>query len=501
MDKTLASVRDKKFVDETFKRVKNASSPIPFFFLAKHAEDKKPVLLVGNPDANLKKVGLVPATGIITGKCQAGKDGLQFFAKGKFVEREFCDAIKKVATNAGLSSITASVQALAEDEAEAKATKPEASLETESETDIPKLTFSRASWIEFSSVWGSKRSTGLKGIDDAFTIVASATKPDDKLEALSSLSKAIKEWLKAKEGSSRRLAMVSTLKEQVDAERDRLKTIRVAEIYKDYKERFAGAAGKDLKGELDALDAMINELNDLRDAAGEKLISQAKAVGQMCRDARDTRQTLLDSAEGNKKLDAAMKSIVSAKTKSVIEKLKSGGKPLEVKEVYDALFEDFCAYGRKNFTYNTSAPSNADLLGGTKVGACGSFSTAFAGLLNLVVGKKVASVKQAAATFFYTVPLSQVSFIDAKCPGNLRMSPSAQPDRYFFSQHWITSVSGAGDYCPTTGTKGSAVGAVVAKSGFGQDDTKASYVLGKEKITAEVGKGYGGGALYTLNAV
>jgi hypothetical protein len=499
MDKTLASVRDKKFVDETFKRAKNASSPIPFFFLAKHAEDKKPVLLVGNPDAGLKKVALFPTSGVITGKCQAGKDGLQFFAKGKFSEREFCDAIKKVATNAGVSGITASVQALAEDEAVAPETKPETSLETESEADIPKLTFSRASWIEFSAVWGSKRSTSLKGIDDAFGAVASATKPDDKIEALSSLSKAIRDWLKAKEGSSRRLAMVSTLKEQVDAERDRVKTIRVAEIYKDYKERYSGAPGKDLKGEVDALDSMINQLNDLRDAAGEKLVSQAKAVGQMCYDAKASRQALIDAAEGNKKLDAAMKTIVSARTKSVIEKLKGGGKPLEVKEVYDALFEDFCAYGRKNFTYNTSAPSNADLLGGTKVGACGSFSTAYAALLNLVVGKKVAAVKQATATNFYTVPLSQVSFIDAKCPGNLRMSPTAQPDRYFFSQHWFASVSGAGDYCPTTGTKGSAVGAVVAKSGFNQDEAK-SYVLGTEKITVEVGKGYGGGALYTLNA-
>jgi hypothetical protein len=97
------------------------------------------------------------------------------------------------------------------------------------------------------------------------------------------------------------------------------------------------------------------------------------------------------------------------------------------------------------------------------------------------------------------VPLSEVSFIDTKCPGNLRMSPTAKPDRYFFSQHWIASVAGGGDYCPTTGTKGGAVGAVVAKAGFTEGEAKG-YVLGTEKITAEVGQGYGGGALYTRTA-
>jgi hypothetical protein len=387
MDKTLASVRDKKFVEDTFKRVKTASTPIPFFFVAKHTEDKKPVLLVGNPDAGLKKVALVPSAGIITGKCQGGKNGLEFFAKEKFSEREFCDAIKKVATNAGVSGITASVQVLAEDTGETPQTKTEPALETEAEADIPKLTFSRASWIEFSAVWGSKRSANLKAIDDAFGAVATATKIDDRLKALGDLCRAITVWLEAKEGTSRRLAMVSTLKEQVDAERDRVRSIRVAELYKEYKERFSGAPGTDPKGEVDRLGAMMSELTNLRDQAGAKLASQTKALDQLCYEAKAKRQAVIDSAEDSKKLDAAMKTIVSARTKKVIESLKGSGKSLEVKEVYDGLFEDFCDYGRKNFTYNTSAPPNADLLGGTKVGACGSFSTAYASLVNLVVGK------------------------------------------------------------------------------------------------------------------
>src|SRR2546425_10010629 len=95
---------------------------------------------------------------------------------------------------------------------------------------------------------------------------------------------------------------------------------RVAEIYKAYKEKYSGAPGKDLKGEVDALDAMQNQLRDLADAAGEKLVSQAKAVRQMCFDAMASRQALIDSAEGNKKLEGALKTIVSARTNSIIEK-------------------------------------------------------------------------------------------------------------------------------------------------------------------------------------
>ena len=76
MGKTLESIRNKKFVDDTLKRALAAHAPLPFFCVLKHQDDKKPVLLLGNPDAELKKVALQPTAQVIKGRrCQPGPEG------------------------------------------------------------------------------------------------------------------------------------------------------------------------------------------------------------------------------------------------------------------------------------------------------------------------------------------------------------------------------------------------------------------------------------------
>jgi hypothetical protein len=195
--------------------------------------------------------------------------------------------------------------------------------------------------------------------------------------------------------------------------------------------------------------------------------------------------------------------IVSEATRQMIASLEKDHKNLESKAVVDALFKDFCAYGRKNWTYNTSSKSNSDLLtGGATTGACGTFATQFANLVKMIVGKNIAKYAKVSATNFITVPLTSLRFIDPGCPGNLRMSPEATPDRYFFTEHYITKTN-FGNYCPTTGTKDGEVDRVVAKSEFesAEVDGKAGYELDGETITVELGKGYGGGSLYTLHSV
>src|SRR6266403_1146329 len=84
-------------------------------------------------------------------------------------------------------------------------------------------------------------------------------------------------------------------------------------------------------------------------------------------------------------------------------------------------------------------------------------------------------------------------------PRNLKVSAAAEPDRYFYTTHYITETS-FGKYCPTTGTKDAAVDGVVAKQGFknAKVGDKDGYKLGDESITIEVSKGYGNGSLYTL---
>jgi hypothetical protein len=107
MSKTLDSVRDKKFVAETLKRALAAQSPLAFFCVLKHQEDKKPALLLGNPDAELKKVALQPAAQIIKGRCRKGADGVEFYTDDADDETKFKEAIRKVAKDAGLTPFDA----------------------------------------------------------------------------------------------------------------------------------------------------------------------------------------------------------------------------------------------------------------------------------------------------------------------------------------------------------------------------------------------------------
>ncbi len=127
--------------------------------------------------------------------------------------------------------------------------------------------------------------------------------------------------------------------------------------------------------------------------------------------------------------------IVSASTKQLIQDLESG-KSLENKALFDALFKDFCKYGRTKWKYNTSASKDSDLLAGASEGACGTFSFQLARLINLVVRKKVAKSEMVSARNFITVPLKTVQFIDSHCAGNLKMGKDAEPDRYFYTEHW-----------------------------------------------------------------
>lgn len=152
--------------------------------------------------------------------------------------------------------------------------------------------------------------------------------------------------------------------------------------------------------------------------------------------------------------------------------------------------------------YDTKANKDSNLLAGAKTGACGTFPTQFAKLVNIIVGKKIASFAAVTAQNFITVPLKTVRFIDPACPGNLKMSADAEPDRYFYTGHYITETP-VGKYCPTTGTKGAAVAAVVAQAGFKKVviDKQEAYELGPERITVELDKGYGKGSLYTLQKI
>src|SRR5580765_207956 len=103
MGKTLESIRNKKFVDDTLKRALAAHAPLPFFCVLKHQEDKKPVLLLGNPDAELKKVALQPTAQVIKGRCKKGTDGVEFYTDDADNEAKFKEALKKVAKDAGLT--------------------------------------------------------------------------------------------------------------------------------------------------------------------------------------------------------------------------------------------------------------------------------------------------------------------------------------------------------------------------------------------------------------
>ena len=507
MSKTLESVRNKKFVDATLKRVHAAKEPLPFFCILKHQDDQKPVLLVGNPDAELKKVALQPSGQKIEGKCKNGKGGVEFFTDDTDKEDKFKEAIKKVAKDAGLTLPFVVVLKPASELVEAPEKKTLDELtraeDGDDEDNVSNLTFDKDSWLKFSQT-GSKRSDELKAIDDAFDTFANAKDSATQIDALSGLAKNIQTWLTKKDGNSRRLAMVSTLREQVLAQFNTLQLKDLIKQATEFKIKFA-QLGKDHEGELKALEDIGREMDKIQinpnsDAKVKKLTAalieaSSNKIGELY-------EIQMMKGLALKRGPVLNGPIVSKATRQMIACLEKDSKKLESKAVVDALFDDFCAYGRKKWTYNTRAKVGADLLDGATTGACGTFASQFAKLVNMIIGKNIAKSAMVTARNFITVPLTSIQFIDSACPGNLRMSPEAKPDRYFFTQHYITETT-FGKYCPTTGTKDGAVDGVVAKSGFEDSelDKKQAYKLGEEIITLEGGKGYGDGGLYTLHSV
>src|SRR6266481_2611622 len=221
ISKRLESVRNKKFVDETLKRALGARSALAFFCVLKHQEDKKPVLLLGNPDAELKKVALQPAAQVIKGRCKKGADGVEFYTDDADNEEKFKEALRKVAKDAGLTPFAVVLKpasALAEEDTPQKQTldKLTGGDEAEDEDNASSLIFTKDSWLKFSAS-SSKRSAELKAIDDAFDVFAGAQDLQSQINATSGLAANIGIWLTKKQGDSHRLAMVSALREQVTA--------------------------------------------------------------------------------------------------------------------------------------------------------------------------------------------------------------------------------------------------------------------------------------------
>jgi hypothetical protein len=414
-----------------------------------------------------------------------------------------------VAKNAGLTPFAAVLKPasmLAEEDTTQKQTLDQladgAKAHVEAADSSPNLTFSKDSWLKFSAS-SSKRSTELKKIDDAFDAFAGAKDLKSQVAATSGLDSAIGAWLAKKDGDSHRLGMVSALREQVTAHLAALQLKDLTAQVNDFKARFA-QLGKDPASEKAALLQLITNMNraktELKDA---KCVELAKALlnaaSRKFQELGDLEKMKGFQADRQPVLDGP---ILSKATKDLIKNLDATGKPLESKAVVDALFEDFCAYGRAHWKYNTKAPPDSNLFAGATTGACGTFSTQFANLVNIVVGKKIAKYAEVSAKNFITVPLKSVRFIDPACPGNLKMSPSADPDRYFFTTHFITKTP-VGEYCPTTGTKDAAVDKLVEKNEFKktQVDGQEAYELGDERITVELNKGYGNGSLYTLKKI
>ncbi len=174
-------------------------------------------------------------------------------------------------------------------------------------------------------------------------------------------------------------------------------------------------------------------------------------------------------------------------------------------EIINSIFDDFMNYGQGRFTYSTSVSKQESLQGGGTTGACASFAGEFRSLVNAAYGKKILKVEMIAAKNFYTIPISQMNFIDTKCPGNLIDLTCSEKEsldsyvasdakRYFFSEHWVAKYNNY-TYDPTTGLHGSAADNTVAESGFvGTPDTY--YKKGNEYIKyVSQSNGYGGGTL------
>lgn len=84
------------------------------------------------------------------------------------------------------------------------------------------LTLNYDDWKKKSSRMFSRRSAALKAIDRAFGAYDPKADEEERITALTVLSRAIQDWLDSKEGSSSRMSEVQELAIQVARERDRL---------------------------------------------------------------------------------------------------------------------------------------------------------------------------------------------------------------------------------------------------------------------------------------
>ncbi|WP_299675779.1 DUF4157 domain-containing protein [uncultured Tenacibaculum sp.] len=115
----------------------------------------------------------------------------------------------------------------------------------------------------------------------------------------------------------------------------------------------------------------------------------------------------------------------------------------------DELFAKFMKYGQNHWKYVTKG---ADVLGGDKSAACGSFAAAFSSLLkstDIDESSRVILIEQN----FITGKLP-ATFIDPSCPGNVKIGAGNYADerKFFFSKHWIVQTK-FGTYDPTNGTE------------------------------------------------
>jgi len=190
----------------------------------------------------------------------------------------------------------------------------------------------------------------LKAIDVAFDGVAGAKDLKGQIGAGVALGKAIKTWVDLKQGDSRRLAMVSTLREQVTAQVAAWELKDLTDKANEFKARFAGKPGNDLEAEKAYLDQLVDDLSGIakspafHDAKSVQLaVALQKAASAKFQELVDLTELQEFQAARQPLLDGP---ILSAPTRELIKRLATAGKSLEATELVDALFEDFCAYGR-----------------------------------------------------------------------------------------------------------------------------------------------------------
>lgn len=356
-------------------------------------------------------------------------------------------------------------------------------------------------WMSASSAGLFKpRSSSLKAVDAA--LLEWDTKCKDtvsgQVEQLQTLRKALASWIADKAGESIRLDAGKKLGRLLGQPYERMQAVEASliEIRKVLKTDPKPTYAEEEPRLTKHIDIIHPYRNNQATAQTKAIGPEIVAVEQEIAHRLDPMKKVVRLEKERKVLAILTKVFLTEKTRKLIDS------DANTKTITDAIFVDFFAYGKTKFTYNTSADSTTNILAGGSKGACATFAKGFADLVNFAVssktgGKKIAATKQISAKNFYTLPLSEMGFIDSSCPGNLVMDGESKPTRYFFSNHYIAVVDGA-EYDPTTGRKGGAVASSVAEAGFeqaGSDD----YAKGNKVIKVEKGKGYGGGALYRMS--